>query len=151
MSHPIPFELARLRGNPGKRKLHPGPQPARTEAPPEPLNFLCETGKAEWRRLAPELHRLGLLTVLDHAVFGAYCSSFGRWMTAERLLATEGLLAKGSTGNTIAHPLFKVATQAARDVCKFACELAMTPSARARARAGWDDPPSGGKFHGLLG
>ena len=151
MSHIVPYELARLRGNPGKRRLSPEPQPARTEEAPEPLSFLSEAAKAEWRRLAPELFRLGLLTVLDHAIFGAYCQSFGHWMTAERQLETEGLVAKGSTGNTVIHPLVKIATQSARDLCRYAAEFGMTPCARARMRAGWPDGDGGpGKFDGLL-
>jgi hypothetical protein len=52
VSRVIPYELARLRGFPGKRKQR-GPQPIRTEAVPEPLPFLGETAQAEWRRLAP--------------------------------------------------------------------------------------------------
>jgi P27 family predicted phage terminase small subunit len=154
MSRVVPYELARLRGNPGKRRLRAGPQPARTEAPPEPLDFLCEAAQAEWRRLAPELHRLGLLTVLDRSVFAIYCQTFGRWLTAERLLETEGLTARGSTGNTVPHPLVKIATQAARDVCRYASEFGMSPCARARMRAGWAPPDGGGgprKFDGLLG
>jgi P27 family predicted phage terminase small subunit len=151
VSHVVPYELARLRGFPGKRRARSGPQPSRTEEVPEPLPFLSEAGKAEWRRLAPELYRLGLLTVLDHAIFGAYCQAFGHWTTAERLLETEGLVAKGSTGNTVMHPLMKIATQSARDLCKFACEFGMTPAARARARAGWPDGGGGpGKFAGFL-
>ena len=151
MSRVIPYELARLRGNPSKRRLHRGPQPARPAAVPEPLPFLCEAAQAEWRRLAPELCRLNLLTVLDYAVFAAYCASFGRWITAERMLETEGLTARGSTGNTVAHPLTKIATQSARDLCKFAAEFGMTPCARARMRAGYDDDGGGsGKFDGLL-
>jgi P27 family predicted phage terminase small subunit len=152
MSRVIPYELARLRGNLGKRKLRPGPKPASPEAVPEPLPFLCEAAREEWRRLAPELFRLGLLTVLDHAIFGAYCAAFGHWMTAERLLETEGLTARGSTGNTVVHPLTKIATQAARDLCKYAAGFGMTPCARARMRAGWDPDAGGGpgKFDGLL-
>jgi P27 family predicted phage terminase small subunit len=153
MSHVVPYELARLRGNPGKRRLRPGPQPSQAEAPPEPLPYLGEAAQAEWRRLSPELHRLGLLTPLDQSLFAVYCASFGRWMTAEGLLETEGLLAKGSTGNTVVHPLTKIATQAARDVCRYAAEFGMTPCARARMRE-W--PPGDGgagprKFDGLLG
>jgi hypothetical protein len=30
-----------------------------------------QCAKAEWRRVAPDLHRLGLLTILDHMAFGA--------------------------------------------------------------------------------
>jgi P27 family predicted phage terminase small subunit len=152
MSRVVPYELARLRGNPGKRRLQAGPQPARTEAPPEPLDFLCDAAKTEWRRLAPEMHALGLLTALDQSLFAIYCSSVARWLTAEGLIETEGLTARGSTGNVVAHPVVKIATQAARDVCKYAAEFGLTPCARARMR-GW--PPDGGsgarKFDGLLG
>ena len=151
MSRVIPYELAALRGNPGKRRLRPGPQPVQPQAAPEPLPFLSEAAKAEWRRLAPELHRLRLLTPLDQAVFGAYCASFGRWVEAEHLLGTEGLLAKGSTGNIVAHPLTKIATQSARDLCRYASEFGLTPCARARMRAGYDDGGGPGKFDGLLG
>ncbi len=116
------------------------------------MSFLSEAAKAEWRRLAPELHRLHLLTVLDHAVFAAYCSSFGRWITAEQALETEGLTAKGSTGNNVVHPLIKIATQSARDLCRYADEFGMTPCARAKIRAGYDDGGGGGpsKFGRLL-
>jgi P27 family predicted phage terminase small subunit len=152
MSRVIPYELARLRGNPGKRRLRPGPQPARTEAAPDPLPFLSEAAKAEWLRLAPEMHRLNLLTALDLAVFGAYCASFGRWVEAEELIETQGLVAKGSTGNDVVHPAVKIATQSARDLCRYAAEFGMTPCARARMRAGYDDSGGGpGKFDGLLG
>ncbi len=72
-------------------------------------------------------------------MFGAYCAAFGRWMTVERMLETEGLTARGSTRNTVAHPLSKVAAQAARDLCRYAAEFGMTPCARARFRAGYDD------------
>ena len=151
MSHVVPIELARLRGNPGKRRLHRGPQPARPDAVPEPPSFLSDEAQAEWRRLAPELCRLNLLTALDHAVLGAYCASFARWVTAERMLEDEGLTTRGSTGNKVMHPLVRVATQSARDLCRYAAEFGLTPSARARMRAGYDDGGGGsGKFTGLL-
>jgi len=41
----------------------PKPQPRIPSCPWE----LCDTAKKEWRRLAPELHQLGLLTALDRA------------------------------------------------------------------------------------
>jgi P27 family predicted phage terminase small subunit len=89
--------------------------------------------------------------VLDHAIFGAYCASFARWMMAERALETEGLTARGSTGNTVVHPLVKIAQQSARDLCRYAAEPGLTPCGRARMRAGWPEGGAGpGKFDGLL-
>jgi P27 family predicted phage terminase small subunit len=150
MSRVIPYETHRLRGFPGKRKLRPGPQPTRTEEVPEPPDFLCEAAKAEWRRLAPELCRLNLLTTLDRSLFAVYCETFGHWMEAERQLEAGGLVAKGSTGNVVMHPLVKIAVQAARDVCKFGAEFGLSPCARAKMRAGYSPPPGGSKFDGLL-
>jgi P27 family predicted phage terminase small subunit len=152
MSHIVPYELAKLRGNPGKRPLRPGPQPPRSAEPPEPLDFLSESAKAEWRRLAPTLHALNLLTVLDHAAFGAYCSAAAIWADAERGLESEGYTARGSTGNLVVHPLFKIAVASARDMIKFASEFGLTPCARARMRTGYDDDGGGpgSKFDGLL-
>jgi hypothetical protein len=51
-------------------------------------------------------------------IFGVYCSFAARWIEAERQLEAEGLLARGSTGNTIAHPLFKIAIQSAREMIR---------------------------------
>jgi hypothetical protein len=59
-----PTNLVLLRGNPGKRALNkeePKPRPVL----PEPPGHLDTGAKREWRRVAPELHQLGLLTVLD--------------------------------------------------------------------------------------
>jgi P27 family predicted phage terminase small subunit len=159
----VPYELAKLRGNPGKRRLHPGPQPARTEQPPEPLEFLLPAAKAEWSRLAPELHALGLLTALDVTLFGLYCQSVARWLLAEELLAKAireaaadgddggGLVVAGSKGAAVINPLLKVTVQAARDVCRYAAEFGFTPASRARFRAGYQPPPEGGsQWDGLL-
>jgi phage terminase small subunit len=65
-----------LRGNPGKRALRPEPEPARGSECPEPPSFLPPDAVAEWHRIAPELHRIKLLTVVDVGLMAAYCSAF---------------------------------------------------------------------------
>ena len=57
---PTPTHLKLLRGNPGKRPIRPEPQPEQPPTPPEPPDFLTGYAFDEWRRVAPELHRLGL-------------------------------------------------------------------------------------------
>ncbi len=150
----FPYELARLRGHLREAQASSGQDRSRAGPRRCPSRFpsSARPAQAEWRRAAPELHRLGLLTVLDRSVIAVYCASYGLWATAERLLETEGLTAKGSTGNMVPHPLLKIATQAARDVCKFGAEFGMTPCARAKMRAGWHPDGGGGpgKFDGLL-
>ena len=43
----------------------------------------------EWRRVAPELYRLGLLSMLDTGPFAAYCVAYQHWRTAEEVLSND--------------------------------------------------------------
>jgi phage terminase small subunit len=79
MSHRTPTHLQVLRGNPSKRPIRPELEPLQTAEPPKPPRYLTRLAAAEWRRLAPELHRLGLLTVVDVAPLAAYCQAYARW------------------------------------------------------------------------
>jgi phage terminase small subunit len=61
MSHPVPYNLRVLRGNPGKRRLNKNePRPLIPEVVPEPPDFLNPYAQEEWHRIAGELSRLGL-------------------------------------------------------------------------------------------
>ena len=69
---PLPSNVVRLRGNPGKHRLNDAePRPA-ARVPPCPT---CLGGDArkEWQRLAKELGELGLLTKLDRGLLATYC------------------------------------------------------------------------------
>lgn len=154
---PVPTNLRVLRGNPSKRPLRA--QPTQTSAPPEAPSYLVSYACDEWHRVAPELHRLGLLTLLDVHALAAYCQSYARWRTAEELLAkmaerdptTRALLIKDATGNPRQNPLVRTAAHAAGDMLRYAGEFGLTPVARARLAAGpFGQPPGGGKFDGLL-
>jgi P27 family predicted phage terminase small subunit len=151
---PTPTRLHLLRGNPShlsRRQLHKGePQPARGDACPDPPAFLDQYAAEEWRRVAPELWNLGLLTVLDHMTFAVYCRSVGRWLQAEELLANADPVVEGSADNQVVNPLIKIAIESARNVVRFAGEFGMTPSSRARVRAGVDPPRPPSKFGDLL-
>ncbi len=49
------------------------------------LRWWSSTAKAEWKRLAGEVHRLGIVSQLDRAAL-AYCQAYGRWAEAEKKL-----------------------------------------------------------------
>lgn len=153
----IPTHLRLLRGNPGKRPIKPEPEPAVPDKPPEPPAFLSEDAVNEWWRVAPELHALGLFTVIDVMPLAAYCQAYAHWIAAERALALmaagdprfNGLMITGSTGSHLANPLVKIARNAAADMLRFAAEFGMTPRARSYLdAAGRLSGPS--KFDGLL-
>jgi P27 family predicted phage terminase small subunit len=84
-----PTAIKLLEGNPGQRRIKPEPQPTRG-IPPCPA-WLDPEAKREWRRVTPELDRLGVLTVVDRAALAAYCQAASRVMQAERALTDGGL------------------------------------------------------------
>jgi P27 family predicted phage terminase small subunit len=156
---PIPFELAKLRGFPGKRRLTPEPQPEVAPAPPPPPSWLSPHARDEWLRVVPSLHALRLLTVLDTVPLAAYCESYATWRDAVEVLGRlagqddimHGLLIKTPDGPK-PNPLTKIASCAASDMLRAAAEFGLTPVARARISRGpgWQ-PPGDSKFDGLLG
>lgn len=154
---PKPAHLKLVEGNPGKRALKQEVQPDSGDLP-EPPAFLSADAQAEWRRVSLELHRLGMLTMLDVSTLGAYCQAFGRWIQAERAIAkmaekdqlTGGLMIKTSNGNAIQNPLVGTANKAASDMVRYASEFGLTPAARARLAIGPIEKPKS-KFDGLLG
>src|SRR4051812_32068274 len=86
-----PPKAARLKilsGNPGKRPVNSPPRPA--GADPAPPDWLQGEARAEWGRVASELHKLGLLTVLDVSVLAVYCICYQTWAEAVRAVAREG-------------------------------------------------------------
>jgi P27 family predicted phage terminase small subunit len=125
---------------------------------PEAPEFLPRYARDEWHRVAPELYRLGLLTLVDVTALAAYCDAYGRWRTASEALAKmaerdatcRALLVKNADGNARQNPLVKIAARAAADMLRFAGEFGLTPVARARIGADVYAQPKG-KFDGLLG
>lgn len=158
-SPPTPLRLRLLKGNPGKRPLRPEPEPEREPKCPEPPPFLDGYARDEWWRVAPELHRLGLLRVTDTMPLAAYAVAYSRWRTAEEVLArmaehdgtTHGLLVKAADGNARQNALVRIAAEAVANMIRYAGEFGLTPVARSRRAAGiGGQPPGGGKFDGLL-
>jgi P27 family predicted phage terminase small subunit len=130
---PLPSRLKALRGNPGKRKnkREPQPQTAGVVAPA----WLEAEAAFEWARLAPELERLGLLTVVDVAAFEGYCQSYQRWRDAER--AVSEARSKGGIGlaRAIQQGLEGMARARLRLVKSLAAEFGFTPASRSRVSA----------------
>jgi P27 family predicted phage terminase small subunit len=146
--YPTPAKLAILRGNPGKRRIREEPKPAIAAECPDPLDWLGAYAKQEWARIGPGLHRIGLLTVADVAVFAAYCQSYGHWRVAEELAAGKSRKSGDAKGRVLA----QIARTAGGDMVRFAAQMGCTPVARARIGGGIGGQGSDGdgKFAGLL-
>jgi P27 family predicted phage terminase small subunit len=147
-----------IRGNPGRRPLRPEPEPAIEAKCPDPPSFVVGCAADEWWRVAPELHRIGLLTLVDVMPLAAYCQSYARWRQAEEAIAdmaerdpgTSALLVKTADGNARRNPLVKIAADAAAAMLIYAGHYGMTPVARSRIAAGVGGQPKPSKFGDLL-
>ena len=88
---PLPSNVVRLRGNPGKRRLNDAePRPAH-RVPSCPA-CLGDEARKEWQRLAKELGELGLLTRLDRGLLAAYCQAHALWVEARRAARSRRVL-----------------------------------------------------------
>ena len=142
----IPTNLKILYGNPGKRPLNanePKPKPTIPKCPA----WLGPIAKKEWRRVVPELDRLGLLTCVDGAALEGYCESYGKWVEMTQFLKKfekQGYMFKTPSGYMQQLPQVSMAQRYLVLVKAFCSEFGLTPSSRCRmtmpGQAEEDDP-----------
>ncbi len=154
---PKPTALKLVEGNPGHRPLNLREPKPRLDLPKCPA-WLDREAKAEWKRQAPELYAVGVLTVVDGTVLAAYCEAFSLWKRAsvrlqaqarndDKVLA-EGILVMTKSGNVILNPLQGACNVARRDMVRLAAELGLTPSSRANLEAAnREQDPLGEKYN----
>lgn len=127
-NRPKPTALKVLQGNPGKRPLNLNEPRPDTSMPTCPA-WLDATAKREWKRICPELSKLGLLTLLDRTALAGYCVAYSRWARAEQAIK-DGIVSQGFKKGK--RPEVQIAIDSLNQVKAFCAEFGMTPSARAR-------------------
>jgi P27 family predicted phage terminase small subunit len=136
---PLPSNVVRLRGNPGKRRLNDAePRPV-ARVPPCPA-CLGDAARKEWQRLAKELAELGLLTGLDRGLLAAYCQAHALWVEAVSSIERYGTMVKSPNGYPMQSPYVAVVNRQVDIMVRIAAELGMTPSSRTRIRVGDNAP-----------
>jgi P27 family predicted phage terminase small subunit len=141
------LEGDRSKGKSQRRRM---PEATRADECPAPPDALNEHAREEWRAVAPELHRLGLLTILDVAALAAYCSARARQRQAEEAIERlDTLTVTGANGMQRAHPLVRIASTAAADALRIGAHFGLSPISRLRL-SGMEPPGPAGKFDGLL-
>lgn len=141
---PKPTALKMLQGNPGKRSLNPDAEPQPDASMPECPDWLDDSAKEKWAELAPELHRLGLLTCVDGDNLAAYCQAFAEFKHSTVTLREEGREMCSDKGNVSQHPAVLQQRSAWAAMQKFSAMFGLDPSARtrlpARGRGASEDP-----------
>jgi P27 family predicted phage terminase small subunit len=128
---PQPDNVRELRGNPCKRRASSSKTPVIET--PNPPSWLKDEGLAEWRRIVPELKKLGRLAKMDRAVLSTYCSWWATMVKLREQLAATGTLLKGRhQGEVVKSPLWQQHRDATKMVVVPAKECGLTPDARLR-------------------
>lgn len=136
---PKPTALKALEGNPGKRPLN-----EREPVPPQGTircpSWLETEAKKEWKRLAPALEAMGILTTVDISAFAGYCQAFARWKEAEEFISQHGSIFQTPSGYVQQVPQVSIAQQNLKIMQSFCSEFGLTPATRSRiiAQSGSD-------------
>lgn len=133
---PKPSRLKELHGTGKAKSLEP--KPVRVELPEAPA-FLDEEGLRMWNKLAPELSRLGLLTVVDIEALAAACVSWSLAVQAAKAIQEEGIIVPDGAGRVHKHPGFQILRDSLATFKSFASEFGLTPSSRTRLSAEVED------------
>lgn len=130
---PVPLKL--VDGNPGKRPL-PGREPKPPPSRPRCPAWLPPAAKAAWRRIVPELDRLGLLTTLDREKLANLCVAIGQWEEVTQTIAATGYMIRGRDGNAVRNPLLLEQRGLARLIHTFGADFGLSPVDRVRLAVG---------------
>ncbi|MCT2279017.1 phage terminase small subunit P27 family [Micromonospora chalcea] len=135
---PPALRLLKGRGNgtdSGGRKV--AEPPAFERKAPNPPTWLSKEAAAEWRRVVPDLDRMGLLKKIDRAMLSAYCETWATYVWATREVQIQGLSVEvvtvrkdGSESKRLqANPNVVIARSAGKELRAFATHFGLSPSA----------------------
>jgi P27 family predicted phage terminase small subunit len=145
-ARPTPQELKELQGT---ARADRGPKnPVKFSGVPRPPAFLTTEAKVEWRRLAPQLERLGLLTTGDRATFALYCQAWADFRWSVDFLRNREKIVRSVKGLKQIHPALTYRRQSSELILRLAMEFGMTPAARAQVEAQILKTDAGGKVDG---
>jgi len=133
---PKPTVIKRLQGNPGHRPLpkdEPTAEPLDSDSIPD---FLSKEAKKEWARVVELLASLSMLTEQDRPTLIAYCSAYGDFVEASKLIQKHGnFVMNARTKKLEVNAARKIADAASDRMTKLGAHFGFSPSSRAGINA----------------
>lgn len=141
-----PTALRLLNNNASHRPINKN-EPVPPAGFPDMPKGMSADAKKEWKRIAPVLYDMGVLSTIDTAALEAYCECYARWRKAERELAKSSMVYMAK-GYPILNPYLSIANKAMVEMRRFMQEFGITPASRSRistsgaqpAKASANDP-----------
>jgi P27 family predicted phage terminase small subunit len=148
-----PTVLKLLAGNPGKRTISDR-EPKPPAGVPRYPDWLSAEARKVWRRLAPQLKTMKVLTLVDRDALAAYCHTYARWREAEDFITRHGLTypirdEKGNVRCLQQFPQVAIARNLLLVLRAYQQEFGLTPAARARVQV--QNEPEEDRARGIIG
>jgi P27 family predicted phage terminase small subunit len=90
--------------------------------------------KKFWRKIAKDLHKVGLLTTVDATALEMLCESYATWRDAVSKIDEFGVLVKTPNGYPVQGPYLQIANKAQMQMLRLLAEFGLTPSSRTKIR-----------------
>jgi P27 family predicted phage terminase small subunit len=127
---PKPVERHRLEGTFRPSRHAKPPLRADGRRPPQPAGLFAEA-QAAWRQLVAELERERMLHRADRFMLEAAAVALGRARQARRIVAREGLIARGDRGD-VTHPALRIERAALAELRLLLDSSGLSATSRAR-------------------
>lgn len=133
---PEPAAIKEAKGNPSRRKV--GSDPAvdnTTNTAIKPPAWLKGDALRVWKRLAPRIAAMKLLTQTDAETFGRYCRNMARWLKLQKRLDDVGEFYEVETASgTVrrADPAFMLSDRLDRLLSSAEANFGLNPAERQR-------------------
>ena len=92
-----------------------------------------------WRKLAPEMRRLGLLTELDRPLFETYCMLYGQWRACNADIQEHGTTYRSESGQEKSRPEMQLLLALTTQLRQIGAEFGLSPASRTKVSV---SPPS---------
>ena len=86
---PIPAEIRKLQGNPGRRPIPEAPKSAPIDGDFPPPDWMDAEAKKEWRRVVKAYDKIKLLTETDKPMLETWCVTVSQFIAAAKKLGKK--------------------------------------------------------------
>lgn len=130
---PTPKTILKLRGSRVR-----GPHKSGIDAPagiPQPPEYLCDIGRAEWDRIVPMLEASKVMSLRHQHTLAAYCDALADMVKANNELQQHGATFMDDKGRVMNHPAWYRKKDSRLHMLRLAEQFGLTASALARVSA----------------
>ena len=130
---PTPKTILKLRGSRVR-----GPHKSGIDVPagiPQPPDYLCDIGRAEWNRIVPMLEASKVMSLRHQHTLAAYCDALADMVKANNELQQHGATFMDDKGRVMNHPAWYRKKDSRLHMLRLAEQFGLTASALARVSA----------------